>query len=117
VDEGEIDLIARLIGIDRKLHKTFPGTGAVCLAVAARLPGTVIHGLVEEPPGGESLLRIGHPSGVMRVETRMSPRGRPERAAYATTWRKIMEGHAFLRDDEHGREEDVRGEAHRGARA
>lgn len=48
---GDIDMQARLVGFKRT-HKTFPGTGAVCLAAAASLEGTLVHQASQQQQGG-----------------------------------------------------------------
>jgi len=95
VSERECDLVARLVGFKRT-HRAFPGTGAACLAVASRLPQTVPYDLLTRRALQQPVLRIGHPSGVLPVEVAVSPDGVPTRAAYASTWRRIMQGEVFI---------------------
>jgi 2-methylaconitate cis-trans-isomerase PrpF len=55
-----------------KAHRAYALTGAMCLAVAARLPGTVAH----EAASGLTWagdVRIGHPSGVLPVAASVTP--------------------------------------------
>jgi len=40
VDEKEIDLTSRLMFM-QVMHKTYPGSGAICTGVAAKLEGTI----------------------------------------------------------------------------
>ena len=40
--EADVDLTARLLFM-QKMHKTHPGTGAVCTAAAIRIPGSIPH--------------------------------------------------------------------------
>ena len=66
-----IDLVSRVISMG-KAHRAYALTGAMCLAVAARLPGTVAH----EAAGGLTWagdVRIGHPSGVLPVAASVTP--------------------------------------------
>jgi probable AcnD-accessory protein PrpF len=64
VDPQSVDINARILSMG-KLHHAMTGTGAVALAVASVIPGTVVNRLV----GGKKLeqLRFGHPSGTMAV--------------------------------------------------
>jgi probable AcnD-accessory protein PrpF len=64
VDPQSVDINARILSMG-KLHHAMTGTGAVALAVAGAIPGTVVNRLVS----GERLeqLRFGHPSGTMAV--------------------------------------------------
>jgi 2-methylaconitate isomerase len=72
VDAAEMDLNARILSMG-KLHHAMTGTGAVAIAVAAAIPGTVVHELLHEArPIGENnkveaRVRFGHPSGVTAV--------------------------------------------------
>ena len=51
--EADVDLTARLLFM-QKMHKTHPGTGAVCTAAAIRIPGSIPHRLLrrstDKPP-------------------------------------------------------------------
>jgi probable AcnD-accessory protein PrpF len=64
VDPQSVDINARILSMG-KLHHAMTGTGAVALAVASVIPGTVVNRLVS----GKKLkqLRFGHPSGTMAV--------------------------------------------------
>lgn len=71
LDSGGLDLIGRLMSM-QTAHRSYMGTGAVCTAAAAAVPGTVVHEAARpaadrpDPPA----LRIGHPYGVMEVSVR-----------------------------------------------
>ncbi len=81
-------------------HRTYSGTGAVCTAVASRLPGTVVHDVLTEATLASDTLRIGHPCGVMEVEVAVGKTGDGyvvRRAAYGRTARRIMEGYIALK--------------------
>ncbi len=94
----EIDFVAQVIGGQPlALHKAFPGTASVTVAVAAKLPGTLAYlgdGSAEE-------VRIGHPTGrnVVMANVSMDEAGGlvVQKAAYTRTARKLMEGKAFVR--------------------
>ncbi len=100
VPESAIDLVARVVGgRPPMLHKAFPGTAGVCTGVAARIRGTVVHAVVR-PETGQEAVRIGHPSGVFPVRSRVvEDEGdfQVDRAAYSRTARRLMEGEAFIR--------------------
>ena len=45
---------------------TYTGTGAIALAVASRVPGTLVHEcLAHKPTESGDVLQIGHPAGVL----------------------------------------------------
>ena len=60
----QFDLGIRMISIGQP-HRAVPITGAVCVAVAARIPGTIPHRFCRAEAGP---LRIGHPSGTTVVD-------------------------------------------------
>ena len=109
----DIDFVAEVIGGQPLvLHKAFPGTASVTVAVAARLPGTVAYKVGHS--SGE-IVRIGHPTGrnVVMAQVAIDETGNPVvmKAAYTRTARKLMEGKAFLRTSKvsrRGYESDIR---------
>ena len=48
-----------------QLHHAMTGTGAVAIAAAAAIPGTVVHRIA--PLSAQGTLRFGHPSGTLSV--------------------------------------------------
>lgn len=104
LESSECDLIGRRVfGPPPKLHKAFAGTGAVCTAVAALIPGTVAHEVTRQQTPG--LIRLGHPSGVFRVRARVEVVGgevRVQEASYSRTVRRLMDGQAYVPADLHG---------------
>jgi probable AcnD-accessory protein PrpF len=64
VSEQEIDILARIMSMG-KLHHAMTGTGAIAIAVASAIPGTIINTVM----GGKSQSRVkfGHPSGTLGV--------------------------------------------------
>jgi hypothetical protein len=85
------DLLARVISMGNG-HRAVPLTAAMCLAVAARVDGTVVAEVVASRDGD---VRIGHPSGVLPVAATVVARhGEPwaERVTVYRTARRLMEG-------------------------
>jgi 2-methylaconitate isomerase len=64
IDPASIDLLARIFSMG-KLHHAMTGTGAVAIAAAAAIPGTVVHRIC--PLSAQGSVRFGHPSGTLRV--------------------------------------------------
>jgi 2-methylaconitate cis-trans-isomerase PrpF len=98
VEPHAVDLIARIVSMG-KVHRAFALTGAMCLAVATRIPGTVAH---EAAGFGEASgdVRIGHPSGVLAVAAAVA-RGDSGALTARTvtvyrTARRLMEGSVLL---------------------
>ena len=87
----DCDIAARIISMG-KTHRAFALTGAMCLAVAARIPGTVAH---ESARSGTGDIRLGHPSGVQTINAVVSntPEGpKAEKVIVYRTARRLMEG-------------------------
>ena len=88
----QADLVARVISMGN-CHRAFALTAAMCLAVAARIEGSVVRSCVKAPDDGE--LRLGHPSGVLPVAASVGVRdgvARAERVTVYRTARRLMEG-------------------------
>jgi len=64
VKPEQIDVLARIFSMG-VLHHAMTGTGAVAIAAAAAIPGTVVSRLA--PVGADGRVRFGHPSGVLSV--------------------------------------------------
>jgi 2-methylaconitate cis-trans-isomerase PrpF len=91
---GEYDVLARAISMGN-CHRAFPLTSAMCLAVAARIEGTLVHEVARRH-GGD--VRLGHASGVLPLDATVTTRdGAPwaERVTVYRSARRLMEG--FLR--------------------
>jgi 2-methylaconitate cis-trans-isomerase PrpF len=88
--------VARILN-PSKVHKAFAVTGAIALAGAAVIPGTVLAGWLGAP--GKRRLVIGHPAGTMSVEVDGAlVEGTPQvRGVTVTrTARRIMDGFVYL---------------------
>ncbi|MYZ46859.1 PrpF family protein [Rhizobiales bacterium L72] len=75
-------------------HRALMITGALCLAVAVRINGTIPHGLATASSGP---IRIGHPSGILSVDAEVVGTENPAeaRATYGAiyrTSRRLFEG-------------------------
>lgn len=97
VRAAEVSFVARRVGgPPPRLHKAFAATGAVCTAMAANIPGTIVHAVAR--PSTDGFVRIGHPTGVFPVCIRLAPNGDITEASYVRTARRIMEGTVYVRD-------------------
>ena len=94
VAAADIDLVARILSMGA-LHHAFTGTGAVALAVAAVLPGTLVHELFDGRLASGAEVRIGHAAGVMAVGAAVIEEGdrwRVEKVVLRRSARRLMEG-------------------------
>jgi len=64
VEAASIDLLGRIFSMG-VLHHAMTGTGAVAIAAAAAIPGTVVSRVA--PVGKDGRVRFGHPSGTLTV--------------------------------------------------
>ena len=92
------DLQARLLSM-QTAHRSYAGAGSICTAVAARLPGSVVHECATAAADQPDLVRIGHPAGVMAVRVRMRGTDSDPEVLSATvsrTARRIMSGAVWV---------------------
>jgi 2-methylaconitate isomerase len=96
VDPSTLDINARIFSMG-KLHHAMTGTGAVAVAVAGVIPGTVVHRLLANKTSDR--IRFGHPSGVMAVGAEAEQRDGTwvvTKAIMSRTARRLMEGSVFV---------------------
>lgn len=92
VEANEIDLLVRIFSMGQ-LHHAMTGTGAVALAAAAAIPGTLVNDIAASGPDGQ--IRYGHPSGTQSVGAEAQERDgqwRVSRAFMSRSARRLMEG-------------------------
>ena len=101
VPAAAVDLVARVVSMGR-IHRAFALTAAMCLAVAARIDGTVVHEVSADARPGEPEgdVRLGHPSGVLAVAARVAQDpGMPPVARTVTVYRtarRLMDGFVLV---------------------
>lgn len=99
VEASQVDLVARMTAL-QKLHKAYAVTGAVCLGAAAKIEGTVVNEIYRKArPDNPPAVRIGHPSGSIRVEIEMAKQNgelKLSKAALARTARLLMDGWVYV---------------------
>jgi 2-methylaconitate cis-trans-isomerase PrpF len=97
IDEGAFDVAASMLSMQR-VHHAFAATGLLCLAAAARLPGTIANEICR-PRTGEGV-RIGHPKGVAELGVVLGAGATPtvEAVVVARTARRLMAGEAYYHD-------------------
>jgi probable AcnD-accessory protein PrpF len=98
---GDVDLTARILSMGA-LHHAFTATGAVALAVAAVLPGTLAHELLGGRLASGAEVRIGHAAGVMAVGAAVDKQDgqwRAEKVIMRRSARRLMEGWVLVPDE------------------
>ena len=89
-----VDLTARVIS-NGVPHQALPLTATLCLAVAARLPGSVV---AEVARDAADTLRVGMPSGVLTADAEVIRDGegyRATRGSFYRTARPLMRGMVY----------------------
>jgi len=92
VSKPSIDLLARIFSMGQ-LHHAMTGTGAVAIAAAATIRGTLVHRVA--PVGDDGRVRFGHPSGVMSVGAQAvmeDGQWSIKKVLMSRTARRLMEG-------------------------
>ena len=74
----------------KRCHKGHAVTGALCIAAACRLPGSIAHDLAD--PELSSLVNLEHPSGRTEIDLSIDTSGHISRASLVRTARRIFEG-------------------------
>ncbi|MET0186754.1 MAG: PrpF domain-containing protein, partial [Achromobacter sp.] len=99
VAAADIDLVARIFSMG-KLHHAMTGTGAVAIAAAAAVPGTIV---AQALGGSREGLRFGHPAGILQVGARAEQREgvwQVTQALMSRSARRLMVGQVFVPDVE-----------------
>jgi probable AcnD-accessory protein PrpF len=92
VDASGIDLLARIFSMGQ-LHHAMTGTGAVAIAAAAAIPGTLVSRVA--PVGSDGRVRFGHPSGTLSVgaeAVETNGEWAVSKVLMSRTARRLMEG-------------------------
>lgn len=103
----DMDLTARMIARGQA-HRALPLTRTLCMAVAARIEGTVVHEMARPAADPEAPIRIGMPSGILvaaasvLVVAAASVRGDDGRwearqGGFLRTQRRLFEGSVLVR--------------------
>lgn len=100
IKREDVDIIGRLFSMGRMIQ-AYMGTGAVCTMVAANIKNTLVNDIVAGDRGVCEKLRIGHPFGIMEVESEveMTPEGVGVSCAMiGRTARRLMDGFVYVRE-------------------
>lgn len=95
VAADSINLLVRTFSMGL-LHHAVPGTGAVAVAAAAAIPGTLVNEIAS--PALEGRVRFGHPSGTLAVGadvTLEADRWVVRRVVLSRSARRLMEGWVY----------------------
>ena len=96
---GDVDLTGRMIS-NGQPHRALPLTASLCMAVAARIEGSVVYEATRRTDDPESEIRIAMPSGVLTVAASVKKKNGQWYAvqgAFYRTQRRMFEGVVLVR--------------------
>ena len=97
---ADMDIAVRVISSGQP-HRATPLTGAMCLAVATRVKGSLAAEMARGLAPDASQIRIAHPSGLIVVDAKVTTRAdgaaHAEYAAVYRTARRLLEGRVLYR--------------------
>ena len=94
-----VDLTGRMIS-NGQPHRALPLTASLCMAVAARLEGSVVHAVTRRVSDAEAPIRIAMPSGVLTVAATVRMQNGAwfaEQGAFYRTQRRLFDGSVYVR--------------------
>jgi probable AcnD-accessory protein PrpF len=100
VAAADVDIVARIMSMG-KLHHAMTGTGAVAIAVASAIPGTLVSRVLSAGPRCGSV-RFGHPSGTLTVGAEAVEQGGQwlvTKAVMSRSARRLMDGQVYVPAD------------------
>jgi 2-methylaconitate isomerase len=95
----DVDLTGRIIS-NGQPHRALPLTASLCMAVAARLQGSVVNAVTRTADDAEAPIRIAMPSGILTVAaTVRNSDGQwvAEQGAFYRTQRRLFDGYVYVR--------------------
>ncbi len=95
VQAEEMDLCVRAVSVGA-LHKAYPITVSIGTGSAAMIEGTIVNEVVKPSPG-QTVICLGHASGVTAVDIIMAGE-RIVKGGVTRTARRIMDGYVYVRD-------------------
>jgi 2-methylaconitate isomerase len=98
VEANRIDIVTQMMSMGLP-HKATPLTGAMCLAAACKITGTIANDLANPEGLSREEFRIGHPSGVLQLTAACTNVGGVWRVAEAgvfRTARRLFDGHVLV---------------------
>jgi 2-methylaconitate cis-trans-isomerase PrpF len=97
---ADMDIAVRMMS-NGQAHRATPLTGALCLAVSTRIPGSIPNAMVRRLAPGAGQIRIGHASGVIVVDAKIGePKAGEPHAEYAAVYRtarRLFDGRVHYR--------------------
>ena len=96
---GDVDLTGRMLS-NGQPHRALPLTVSLCMAVAARLEGSIVHAATRQATEADAPIRIAMPSGVLVVAANVFKKDGQwyaEQGAFYRTQRRLFDGYVYVR--------------------
>jgi 2-methylaconitate cis-trans-isomerase PrpF len=96
---SDIDITGRMIARGQA-HRDMPLTRSLCMAVASRIKGTIVHEATRATDNPDAELRIGMPAGVITAAAEVRLTGgqwTALRGSFLRTQRRLFEGSVLVR--------------------
>ena len=94
-----VDLTGRMLS-NGQPHRALPLTVSLCMAVAARIKGSIVNQVARLNPNPDAEIRIAMPSGVLVVAalvTQVNGAWHAEQGALYRTQRRLFDGQVYVR--------------------
>ncbi len=87
-------------------HSAYAVTGALCLAAAASIPGTVVHRAARPRPDEPALVTIEQPAGTLDIRMKAAPDSTADKPVFVSaglirTARRLFQGRVHIPVDDH----------------
>jgi hypothetical protein len=99
IRRGDADLTGRIIS-NGQPHRALPLTVSLCMAVAARIEGSIVNEVAQLDPAPDAEIRIAMPSGILVVAAsvkKINGAWHAEQGAFYRTQRRLFEGCVLVR--------------------
>jgi 2-methylaconitate isomerase len=99
IKAADVDITGRMMS-NGQPHRALPLTCTLCMAVAARLEGSVVHETARPNGNPEAEIRIAMPSGVLTAAAsvrKLEGQWHAEQGAFYRTQRRMFEGQVLVR--------------------
>jgi 2-methylaconitate cis-trans-isomerase PrpF len=99
IKADSVDLTGRMLSSGQP-HRALPLTASLCMAVAARIDGTLVNQAVRPNPDLDAAIRIAMPSGILTVAAtvkRIDGAWHADQGAFYRTQRRLFEGQVYVR--------------------
>jgi hypothetical protein len=99
IRSDQVDLTGRVIS-NGQPHRALPLTVTLCMAVAARIKGSIVNQVARLNPDPDAEIRIAMPSGVLVVAAsakQVNGAWQAEQGGFYRTQRRLFDGYVYVR--------------------